>query len=258
MSKDDECALIYTATTFLSLPNKLDNFVSAIGCFLSIHSRKELECIKRFVIINEYDADETQDHAGNLARRLAMYQHDNVPFEIEIIQKCRQDAGQVKSLNMIVEMIQSYKYWIHWEESWFCSAPFIHKVVRVMEESNADQLQLTDEWYDAIVANKTTKLCSIAYHIVERDPAIMVWLHSIDSKDQTLLNVKKWPLYSLRPSINRVAFITRIGCFDENPMLLPPWRTEWEYAVRWYQSGGTKAILSAPIARRFTNHKSTY
>jgi hypothetical protein len=66
-----------------------------------------------------------------------------------------------------------------------------------------------------------------------------------------------WPLFSLRPSINRVAFGERVGPFNEDPRLWPA-RFEWDYATRWFNAGATKAVMVPHAAHRQPNHVSTY
>ena len=51
----------------------------------------------------------------------------------------------------------------------------------------------------------------------------------------------------LRPSVNRVSTVERVGRFDEDPDLWPI-RFEYEYGVRWVSAGGVKAVLEPSVA----------
>jgi hypothetical protein len=69
--------------------------------------------------------------------------------------------------------------------------------------------------------------------------------------------INNWPLYSLRPSINRVSCYT-FGDFSTNPEHWP-FRFEWDFGRRWLLAGNTKAILpDGPIMRDEKNHISTW
>lgn len=69
------------------------------------------------------------------------------------------------------------------------------------------------------------------------------------------MNVK-WPLYSIRPSINRVKDYT-FGLFLITPELWPL-KFEIEFGERWMRNKNIKSIFSeGPVTRKNT-HISTY
>jgi hypothetical protein len=69
------------------------------------------------------------------------------------------------------------------------------------------------------------------------------------------MNVK-WPLYSIRPSINRVSDFT-FGKFSENPKFWPL-KFEIEFGNRWMKQNNIKAIfVEGPVTRKKT-HVSSY
>ena len=76
------------------------------------------------------------------------------PF-INFIQKNDDIKGQGQSLNLILDLIKTYTYWIHWEEAWYCDRPFLFEAIQIIDNTNITQLQFTREfeythWEDKI------------------------------------------------------------------------------------------------------------
>ena len=108
--------IILTYTTFLDFKKK-DKFkclIKSIDSIISNHTNSELNIIDKFIIINEYSDNPLNDWAKIIKEKY--------PF-IEFIQKNKNQRGQVYSLNMILDIISEYEYWIHIEESWYCIRP---------------------------------------------------------------------------------------------------------------------------------------
>lgn len=174
--------------------------------------------------------------------------------QIRFIQKSREDQGQARSLNILIRdhlLHCPHKYWIHWEDTWVCSRPLLPDVITMMEKNpQVAQLQLTDDWKKM---QHSTPLPDITIlHPPHKDDK------SIYERDQ--LEIGTWPLFSLRPSINRLSFFQRHAndfYFLEDPYLWPL-RFEWEFGRIFLRNKGVKAITNKPYARRVGGHKSTY
>jgi hypothetical protein len=179
---------------------------------------------------------------------------ERYPF-IEFIQKTEVDKGQARSLNIILERIRSYEYWIQWEESWYPAQPFMGRALDILRSTNIDQLQLTTtdgavDWID-----RPLTVCNTAYCVVGDEPSPYLTRSPYEiGKNQS---VEFWPSYSLRPSVNRAAIYQRVGAFSEDPVLWPG-RFEWDYAVRWRCARGVKGILRDGPVTRSRRHVSTY
>lgn len=241
-SGNNNNGVIFTMTTYLSLPGKLDQFYAAMDSVIGSNVH--------VVVINEYTNNDNEDYAKRVKERYP---------SIEFVQKNEHQKGQARSLNMILDMIWGYEYWVHWEESWIASnASFLKKAINIMDhDKSITQLQFTPDWTDASLSRLDDHgdyiIVSLhaQYKDIPHDPKNFDALVS-----QYGLNVM-WPLYSLRPSINRVKHYLGIGKFDEDPKLWPV-RFEYEYSLRWVDAGCVKAVIAPPVAMRQANHVSTY
>ena len=234
---------IFLCTTYLDCP-KRDSwamFQQGINNLLRHHSPQTLHRIHRWVVINEYSAKPKQ-HWSTVVQT-------QYPF-IEFIQKTKAQQGQAKSLNILLTYIPNYKYWIHWEESWYPTRPFLHDAWNAMDTSTSTQLQFTKNEHgntDFAIYAKTCNLSNICqiHHTYELGQALTQHLTTSQEVEQ------QWPLYSLRPSINRVSFYN-FGNFSLQPFD-SPYTSEYDFARRWYQHGGQKAIFAdGPVTRPST------
>ena len=234
--------LVFTCSTYFTKPYRLQQFYTAID------SISDKNMIKKFIVINEYDKSDTTDYKKLINARY--------PY-IEFIQKDEIDKGQARTLNIILDRIKEYKYHMHWEETWQATKPFIKKAITIMDNSDISQLQLTNDWLN-LDNNRYDKYNG--YRIVKLDKLYNSLVNTVETYTK---NKNKygygimWPLYSLRPSINRVSQYAKIGYFSEDVKLWPV-VFEYEYAVRWIESGAIKAIIDPYIAIRQPNHISTY
>jgi hypothetical protein len=259
--------VLLSMTTFLSKDAKVDALTQAVRSLCSIHSHDELMLIDKFIILNEYEIDDTKRQNCNqvIDRLRSEFLSLGTPFEIEIIQKTSDQRGQARSLNMIIDLLQSadYEFWIHLEDSWIYHRPWIAEGLDIMQTTNITQLQITPDWENADwwnVARTIHRLTGSTtngskYHIIVPSKALVT-----GDNNWTVpywAGILAWPLYSLRPSINRVSVTKTIGHFSEDPELWPA-RFEWEYAKRWFDSGSVKGVLEPPSAQRIDGHQSTY
>jgi hypothetical protein len=112
------------------------------------------------------------------------------------------------------------------------------------------QLQVTGDWMDVGPKRLESRMTLQGTRYVQVLPDAQTGKPSANIKHG-------WPLYSLRPSINRADFCRQVGRFNEDPRLWPV-RFERDYGLRWLRSGATKAVLTPPAAERQPNHRSTY
>lgn len=244
---------IFTCTTFFDFQkqDKWEPFCHAMDSILEHHSRHTLARIDRWLIVNEYAETPTCDWAERLRLRY--------PYMV-MIQKNEHQKGQAASMNIILEEIRPYEYWIHWEDSWFPKRECLQRAFDVMDSTDITQLQMTQHtdapnWLDKGEhrAECTPAVCRI-YASDNMSPFLRQDVSTVwDTFDET---IRYWPLYSLLPSINRASFYT-FGYFSTDPALWPI-LFEWDFARRWYWRGGTKAVLpDGPVLRKKT-HVSTY
>jgi hypothetical protein len=244
--------IIFTCTSFLSKPGKLAETRRALRSFLCQHPIEDLQRILRLVVINEYDAYSTGSFAEPI-RELSP--------AIEFIQKDSSAKGQARSLNIILEMIRPYRYWIHWEESWLCLRPLVRNALSIMDSTSITQLQFTGEWRVApwpAIPHVTSD--GAGFVTLEPDPLAWGLPHSGHTADQVWTEfelARTWPLYSLRPSMNRVSDYLDLSGFNEAPELWPI-KFEYEFGMHWLDSGAVKAFTKYPMALRQRGHKSTY
>lgn len=232
----DDASVIFTCTTFLSKPGKLEQFIAAMDSLMF----EDKMLIGTFVVINEYDASSTEDFGTILVRKY--------PF-IQFYQKRAEEAGQARSLNMILKIIKPYTFWIHWEESWVCVRPFVKKALSIMEDDeHISQIQLTQDWLESEYEMKN------GYRIIYVHPE---YSDVVTYKEVVASGYALWPLYSLRPSVNRVYHYRDLGMFDENPAKWPV-EFEFDYSKKWVKRGNVKAIIRPECAVRHQGHVSTY
>ena len=242
---------IFLCTTYFDCPKRdsWSMFQNGINKLRALHDQKTLGRIDKWVIINEY----SQRPKANWAKLVSQ----NYPF-ITFLQKGPQDVGHVKSLNMLLPYITPYKYWFHWEEGWQPTKPFLNSAFNVMDSTNVTQLQLTNNEQDKIDWMKRTterKSCTNDYCIIHHSKEIDENLgeEKIKTFDQL---VKYWPLYSLQPSLNRVSFYD-FGQFSERKFPFPL-VSEYDFAQRWYNKGGVKAVFKEGPLKRPKNYVSTH
>lgn len=247
---------IFTCTTFFDFEkqDKWTCFYNAIDSILEKHTKDDLNKINRWIIVNEYSECPKADWVAAV--------HEKYPF-IEVIQKTKENIGQAHSLNIILEKIKKYTYWIHWEESWYCKSSCLNRMFDIMHNTNITQLQGTQHngtvnWINHKKINKVIN-GNIFYEIYPSDGTYEYLQEQVTNPDTSYVgkSIDKWPLYSLLPSINRVSCYT-FGTFSTCQKHWP-FRFEWDFGRRWLLAGNTKAVLpDGPIMRDEKNHKHTY
>jgi hypothetical protein len=118
------------------------------------------------------------------------------------IQKAEKDSGQARSLNMIMAMLEKSdaEYWLHWEETWIAHRPFMKECLAYIESNDTTQIQLTPDWMN--VGGKRIRrdgrFCRIRAH--DRSKDVCSESRGVFERDWK----ETWPLFSLRPSLNRL------------------------------------------------------
>lgn len=233
---DVSSSCIITMTTYLGFEDRS----RTIGKILDplVRSGQEI------VVINEWDEQ---------CARHVEFMKDHFP-SVKFIQKTLQDKGQARSLNLLIRdhlLHSDKKYWVHWEDTWVCTRSLFPEVIRIMDANpNVSQLQLTNDW-NKMPHQTHTKDITILKPLVHHEKSI----YEVEQ-----IEVGTWPLFSLRPSINRLSFFQRHGrdfYFLEDPNLWPL-RFEWEFGRIFLRNKGIKAVANKPFAKRVENHKSTY
>ena len=236
---------IFTCTTFFDY-TKRDSwamFCDGIDRLLALHAPTTLARIDRWFVVNEYSEAPREDWGLRIATRY--------PF-MTFLQKKADQKGQPISCAIVFDQIRPYTYWIHWEETWYPTRPFLHDAFRIMDQTTISQLQCTKnemgytDWIKR-TSKRCTGLGTSRYCIVDHTPALDANVHRTTFVNTEEM-VEYWPLYSLRPSINRVAFYN-FGNFSLQTFP-PPVMAEYEFAQRWYRAGGVKGLFyDGPVSR---------
>lgn len=238
----EEKKVLFTCTSYLALDNKFEELYKGLFLFFKLN---DYNSVNEFIIINEYSEINTTDKINYLKEKFP---------QIQFIQKKKEERGQAYSLNIIINYLKekNYDYWIQWEESWFPNRKFLKDAINIMNKSNIDQLQFTNDWFDIEEERKHYFKKYIEIDKISgnySDENINFWNWRTD--------IRKWPLYSLRPCINRVKTMLPIGYFNNSPEKWPV-QFEFEYAYKWVQQGLRKGIMRNPPVERKKNHKSSY
>ena len=246
--------ILFTCTTYISKPNKLDSLKQTLDSFLKYTPSDKID---RMIVINEYG----EDTANTISELKEKYP------QIDFINKDENDKGQARSINMIIDILRegNYDYWLHWEDSWIVIEPFLTKSLDIMLDNRIDQLQLIQKWKDVPDERKkmwTTKSGEKYVEILKINDSIEEQLNPFGTcsdfkSDWWGENLKNWPLFSLSPGIDKVDKILRVGYFDNSPDKWPI-TFEFEWSVKWLCNGARKAILEYAICERVDGHKSTY
>ena len=253
-NRDPSGDTIFLCTTYFDCPkrNSWEMFQKGINGLLGAHSQTCLSRIDRWIVVNEYSPKPKDNWQNKMSQ--------TYPF-IEFIQKTQQDQGQAKSLNHLMSYLPPYTYWLHWEESWYPTRPFLDDAWSAMDVSDVSQLQFTKnetgdtDWMNfPRTCDHSTAICRI-HHTPVLDQAIQQYKTSPNTPTEQEV-AQTWPLYSLRPSLNRVSFYT-FGNFTLDPQPYPL-TSEYDFAARWYTAGGKKAVFSDGPVTRPPDYVSTH
>lgn len=232
---------IVTMTTYMGFEDRSHNVPKILDSLVATG--------QEIIVINEWDKDASL-YVDFMKRNYS---------KVKFIQKTQGDSGQARSLNILIRdylLHSEKKYWIHWEDTWECSRPLLPDLVRIMDKHpQVSQLQVTDDWKQ-MPPKQTIQMDEITIltppHSTNHEKDIYEMMDRV--------TLENWPLFSLRPSINRLSFFQRHAndfYFLEHPHLWPL-RFEWEFGRIFLRNKGVKAITKKPYAERIKGHKSTY
>lgn len=235
----DPSSCIITMTTYMGFGDRFQQMDKVLKPLVA--TRQEM------VVINEWDEN---------YKSYIDFMRKNYP-QVRFIQKNQEDGGQARSLNILVRdclLHSGKKYWIHWEDTWVATRPLLPDLVRHMDQHpQVAQLQVTDDWKQ-MPSGHTMDLQGIT---------VLVPQSRYDKDIYEMMDEmahQPWPLFSLRPSINRLSFFQRHAndfYFLEHPHMWPL-RFEWEFGRIFLRNKGIKAITNKPYAKRVKGHRSTY
>lgn len=245
--------IILTITSYLDF-SKEDKWLSlcnGIDSILKYHPG--INAFVDFYVINEYSSSPKEDWSSKIKEKYSF---------VNFIQKTENIKGQGESLNLILDLIKPYVYWIHWEEAWYCDREFMFDAIQIMDNTNTTQLQFTKEgnhthWSEKVNMTfchrmlNNNNYCFINYNINDY-PKINI---DKEFSHEDWMSVK-WPLYSIRPSINRVKDYN-FGKFLINPEYWPL-KFEMDFGERWMRNKYVKAIFLEGSVTRNPSHVSTY
>lgn len=241
--------VLLSMTTTLHIPGKKEFVHTALDSFL-MHHPNHTSLVTRWFLVNEFCEDE-----GSYASKALQEIKEQYPF-IDTYQKDVHEQGQAQSLNIILEELRTgdYTYWLHIEESWRTTRPFLDVAIRSLDaHPYLHQLQLyhADYYLNHTHTRITEDIKVIALNS-------HVDLTNADSRNWRSYSYS-WPSYSLRPSLTQVQFIRRHPklVFDENPDSFPV-IFELDFAIKWQRLGGSMCALLQKATVRQEGHRSTY
>lgn len=248
--------ILFSMTTVIERPDKKEQLLKALR---SIHKHEpNLQKYAKIVVINEYS------EAGIKADFLKK----EFPWITSIVNKTRKDKGQAGSLNIILKMLgsknkPSFDFWLHFEESWIVTKPFL-KICDEAMSLGVDQLQLTeDNWEEdhdySVVLPKTRK----KIYIQTKHFPYKGYSHCIRTGNNSKSIEKlcrdfgqdEWPLWSLRPGMDRVSKILSVGLFNVSKAMWPV-HFELDFALNWVLQPGGVVKAGIKCTKRQKGHVS--
>lgn len=157
-----------------------------------------------FYIINEYSPNLKEDWVTKIKEKY--------PF-INFIQKTEKLIGQPETLNLILDLIQTYVYWVYWEDNSYCTRKFLLDAIHIMDNTKITQLEFSKKYDFIWEDNNNIKNC----HKLPRN------------NNYCMLSNNE---YSLRSSINRVK--------DYN---FGKFINESEFGDRWMKNKYVKGVF---------------
>ena len=125
--------ILFSCTAFFKNEDKFKNINTALDTFLK-YNKNDLDIIDKFIIVVEFSTN-NKLYMDTLKKKY--------PF-IDFIEKKPDEKGQSKSINIIHSYLKKFKYWLHWEDSWFSTSNFLRRIFNIMEKNSIiSNLQLT-------------------------------------------------------------------------------------------------------------------
>tara|TARA_Y100000389_G_C17451110_1_gene514865 strand:+ start:156 stop:2255 length:2100 start_codon:yes stop_codon:yes gene_type:complete len=247
--------ILFSCTTFLKDDINYKRLNRTLDTFLE-YNKADLHLIDKFIIVMEY----------SLLNNKYINELKNKYYMMTFIIKTEDKKGQATSINMIIDNLSGYKYWLHWEESWYSIGPILKNTYLRMETSDINNLQLTkrEVLYDMPIIENEYINCTILgnqYKVIKANTKLKeLWRYwEINDLDFTVWkNVGFWPFYSLTPSMSKVNTIVKTGYHNQD-IIKWPFQFEFEWALKWIRRNDI--VVGIPIninVTRDDNHNSSY
>ena len=276
--------ILFSCTTFLKDDINYKILNRTLDTFLE-YNKADLYLIDNFLIVMEYSTQNNK-YINKLKNKYSM---------MTFIIKTEDKKGQATSINMIIDNLNEYKYWLHWEDSWYSTGPILKDTYLTMETSDINNIQLTKrevlydmpitenkdinyttlnkqykvidtkikEILDLITENKyiNCTILSNQYKVIKANTKLKeLWRYwEINDLDaQVWKSVGLWPFYSLTPSMSKVNTIVKTGYHNQD-IIKWPFQFEFEWALKWVRRNDI--VVGIPIninVTRDNNHNSSY
>jgi len=268
--------ILFTLTTFLSSEGKLDQCIHCLKSIEKYEPNLKKKCY--ILVINECGKTKGQ------------FLKKEFPWIDKIIDKGNHKdktgkiCGQSSSLNIAISYLKKkkFKYWLHWEESWIATRSFLQLCLDAMK-MNIDCIQISEDdnhksiqrlhtphnrylfiqhTPDKTYEFKTICKCNSKKCCCKRNK------NKLKTKSKNIKQNPKckecytkkcdnkwWPLWSLRPGMDKKEKILSVGYFNTDPKFWPVhFELEWSYNWITQPGGVTKAI--SICSKRQQGHQS--
>jgi GR25 family glycosyltransferase involved in LPS biosynthesis len=165
----------------------------------------------------------------------------NFPF-FEFVWKTPLDKGHSKSMNIILSNVQT-PYIFHMEDDWqfFTHDTYIQKCLEIVNSSpeigqclvNKNYAETSDD-IRIIGGIFNTTSTGLRYYVHEHEPNSDIF----SEKYGTGANCSYWAHYSLRPGLNKVSTLRKVGVYDSTAN-----HFEMDFAYRYMNMGFKTAFL---------------
>ena len=245
--------ILFSCTTYLKSETHFEILQKSLDTFIQYNS-PDLSLINEFLIIMEY-TEGNAIYKEKLEKKYPLF---------TFINKDESHKGQAKSLNIILDRLTNYTYWLHWEDSWYSTAPVLRKTFETIDSTDINHIQLTKKeiLYDMPVVNNDHIECKIVddYKIVKANNYLLNLWKNWEINDMDWSVWKKngwWPFFSLTPSMNKVSVILKVGYFstDEDKW---PFHFEFEWALKWIRLNNIVLGIHKEIHVIRDTHTPTY
>ena len=185
---------------------RLDLFTKTVNSFLNCC--QDLDLIDRWVVIDDNSSIEDRKKMQDL-----------YPF-ITFVFKKEAQKGHSKSINMVYDMAQNYKYLLHMEDDFHfvVKQSYLAKAIKILEHDkdigqvlfnrNYAEIDYSKTFLSGGIAKMTTD--NIRYIIHEYVQSGTIEHKKYNETYKNSQNCGYWPHFSFRPSVMRVSMLQRL------------------------------------------------
>jgi len=248
--------LLFSCTTFISNEKKYNILLRTLDTFIKFN-KNHLYLIDDYLIVLEYSSL-NRHYINELELKYPM---------MTFIDKKEYQKGQSFSLNMIIDKLEHYEFWMHWEDSWYSIGPVLQEAYNIITTTDISHYSLTQReiiYTMPVVENNHIHCKLINNEIKKMQPSVQLielfkYWQMNDMDWSVWKDVGWWPFFSLTPSINKVSDILNVGYFsiESNKW---PFQFEFEWALRWIKQKNIVIGINKDIkvVRDNDKHVSTY